>query len=455
MAVAYYCSEEADSVSLYSELARVDPDACVDSLLTAADAVTRGEAQNMVAVFLRICDQLLKDAKTHLQRDTNLMLAVHKLLAILLCHIGEEDVLRAYSQCHFNLIQHGNSPLSHYGALECTGALLHASVVAEQFASESKETIVATWISRLRSACDDLNVSLAVTSIATTNFAQSVDARLAAARSIVATQQSVHALLRYVDEKTRVSLLVVIYDLTNDDDETVRVLGANIVDEVLRHETDGVKTEVSLPLIAGGKLLRYLVKRYRSSSNLAQVAFDRLYVHSANKVQPVSESATNGNTGHATVLFAEEKQNLFIDEAREARIWSQVLLKLSPTALNASLVSQWFTETMENLDFLIVRAKSEQDGPLCWARNADAFVRGLKIIYASQVLLEIRHRARHAAVPGVKMRTKLVELYQGISERDVHPLWKVQLEKLLVRRIRGGLRNVSRVLTSIGKNIDT
>jgi len=89
-------------------------------------------------------------------------------------------------------------------------------------------------------------------------------------------------------------------------------------------------------------------------------------------------------------LFAVEKQNLYIDEAREAERWAGVFARLpdgagaaaAPAALRA--LDTWTVEGLRALEALAAR----DDGPLGWASKPDVFAGCARILRCGTALLK-------------------------------------------------------------------
>jgi hypothetical protein len=155
----------------------------------------------------------------------------------------------------------------------------------------------------------------------------------------------------------------------------------------------------------------------------------------------------------STALFAIEKQNLFVDEVREAVIWSRVLKRLSKRALtveHAAALSKWVTEGLEKL---IEVADSEVDGPLGWASRPNMFILGMRIILATDVLLCWRTMTRKVCLPGSSLRLLLGRLVAAAENGRLHNMWLELAEKILVNSILGRIGTIQGILHGVENSI--
>lgn len=156
-----------------------------------------------------------------------------------------------------------------------------------------------------------------------------------------------------------------------------------------------------------------------------------------------------------TALFVQEKQNLFIDDAREMRLWSHVLMQISPKAFSQQLVHTLSDWTMDGLDTLLSTLDTRSDGPLGWKRRPEVFVLGLQLIYAAEVLLVLYGKARElVSVAGSDIRRKLVQLLIEGEKNEMHPLWLEQIERVLGRSIVRGVTRAGFVVSTASAKLE-
>jgi hypothetical protein len=155
-----------------------------------------------------------------------------------------------------------------------------------------------------------------------------------------------------------------------------------------------------------------------------------------------------------TVLFAIEKQNLFVDEVREAVIWSHVLKRLSKRALSvehAAALSKWVTGGLEKL---IEVADAEIDGPLGWTSKSDIFILGIRIILATDVLLRWRTMTRKVCTPGSSLRLLLGRLVAAAERGRAHNMWLEMAEEILGESILGRISTIQGILHRVENSLD-
>jgi len=249
-------------------------------------------------------------------------------------------------------------------------------------------------------------------------------------------------------------LCLAVYDLTNDDDDEIRDLAASTA-STLCSEDDQRDNQNAVPLVAGSRLAAYIVRRYRRDEHLVSTAMSRLTGADASRPEHLASVVTPEETHRQTsTLFAEEKQNLFLDPTREARLWSQVLLRMSQHAFSNTSVQHLTTWTMSELDLLIYKAGNENDGALGWTRKADMFAFGLRVIYAAEVLLALRQKRLLVTVTGSEIRRKLVKFLTVGRKTHVNMLWLQEVEKVIVRSLTKGARGLCITLGRVSMELD-
>jgi hypothetical protein len=145
----------------------------------------------------------------------------------------------------------------------------------------------------------------------------------------------------------------------------------------------------------------------------------------------------------------EEKQNLYIDDALEVRVWSQVLIRSTkgPTASSlVKLLSDWVSDGLEAIR---ERFRSEFDGALGWSTKPEGFTLGLQVIYGTELLLVLADRGARLPVRPSELRFKLGRLLVAARERDANELWIREMERVInwavVNRFRLCARNIGAV----------
>lgn len=239
-----------------------------------------------------------------------------------------------------------------------------------------------------------------------------------------------------------------LYDALIDDDEDVRDQASVAVSSLLSVSSgsrDSKKTtSLSLsPLAASPRLLSFLVLEYNASVCLWSKAVQRLtgtspfvkilptrgtLILQLRPVEVLLQEAMR--TDHA--LFVEEKQNLFIDDLKEAKIWAGALADLhpQPEAISKSALETW---TLDGISSLTVTIRENVDGPLGWTSKPEVFTIGMRVILAVKLLLyahEMDGSSARTERQG-KCCDSLRTLLDVGREKMVHDLWLQRVEELL------------------------
>lgn len=190
---------------------------------------------------------------------------------------------------------------------------------------------------------------------------------------------------------------LVLYDMLNDDDEELRDIAASASSWILSYSSVSLSKAVALsPLNAASLLAEFVARNYPDSRPL----FHRIARYCTGQeprisgsigrttLTPVSHSISELRK-ESTVLFVEEKQNLFIDEVREVHLWPRKLLCLSEVAFDETTVKCLFEWVSGGLEYL-VRATADdagKDGLLGWASKPEIFALGMRVINIAAVLV--------------------------------------------------------------------
>lgn len=247
----------------------------------------------------------------------------------------------------------------------------------------------------------------------------------------------------------RVHAIVLTYDILNDDDEEIREVGSHIASKIM--STASKYSQVCVPLVASQQLLAHLVKKYRQSEHLLQHAIQKMTqsILRNDILLPSAQDRFKSANAENTALFVVEKQNLFIDQYREAVLWSQVLKRLSAKAISdaaASALSGW---VRDGLTLLSDKAHYELDGPLGWTSKAEVYVFGMQVLYATDVMLNWRARTKKGQVEGKVIRELLATLYSRGTRTQVHGAWLEKIEKMLAEDMGRRAMGLGRILQSI------
>ncbi|KAK0343862.1 hypothetical protein LTR91_017593 [Friedmanniomyces endolithicus] len=244
------------------------------------------------------------------------------------------------------------------------------------------------------------------------------------------------------------SLCMATYDLLNDDDEGIRLLAATTTSHKLACDNSRAYDGESVPAVAGQRLLAFMIRKWSTDPDFVREATHRAF-HGLCCGQLNAEPWLQGDAETNKSLFVEEKQNLYIDEAREVKAWSHVLMSLPPTAVPKRLVRHLSLNVAEGLNALIFHATEPNGGSLGWSSHPEHFTLGLQIIYGAQYLLWLSKAGVHLAVRPSTLRYQLANLAFGQSSPGCHALLRDEAEKVLVKSTVDKLFAVHSVLRGI------
>ena len=204
-----------------------------------------------------------------------------------------------------------------------------------------------------------------------------------------------------------------LYGSLVDDDEDVRDQGARIVSTILSVTTSPVadkdSTTMSLsPSAANTELLRFLCESYRGSMLLCVESICRLTgmnfpldSTSAIILDNEPQSGEGKSILHlrpvfdlflealktSTVVFVEERQNLYIDTVSEAEHWAELLCCLDHNAWPSGLASDLETWTMEGLAHILETLQNSIDGALSPTSKPEVFALYTRVLLAAKVVI--------------------------------------------------------------------
>lgn len=232
---------------------------------------------------------------------------------------------------------------------------------------------------------------------------------------------------------------LVLYDMLNDDDDEIRDIAASTASWVLSHSSVSPDADVTLaPLNASALLADFVTHNYRESPMLGRRVF--LYLTGQEPrisgsddgtcLIPVSDWISRYRQD-STVLFEEEKQNLFINDVREVKVWSRSLMQLSKSAYEYSAVreiSLWASEGLLHLQSL-VSPGAEPDGLMGWVSKPEIFTLGCRVITIASVL---DSRGLFAELLHLTNTRELLTQLQSLGEEvSLHGQWLALLSKAL------------------------
>ena len=285
--------------------------------------------------------------------------------------------------------------------LRMRGYNLFAICCNSNIISEEVEVKIADWSRMLRIAGNARNVCSPRTLHLNlqTDIDQDFSARYAAVQSINAFR----AILRPDaglpnTSSALITVFLALYDTLNDDDEEVRDLGAEIVSWILSTTSRHDPPQSLVPPAASHRFSMFLARNYSGSTGLFIQALCRLTgrtredgsMEGSKSITAISFIPVHDLLASAKKedisLFVEEKQNMFIDEEREAEAWSRVLKQLSKSACDEKVAADFLNWTVEGLDALTEVASTETDGPLGWTSKPEVFTLGMQIILGAGVV---------------------------------------------------------------------
>lgn len=240
-------------------------------------------------------------------------------------------------------------------------------------------------------------------------------------------------------------LILVLYDSLFDDDEDVRDSGAATVSKLLsstggQHGSMAGRIPLMVPA-ASHQLLCHLKACYRTSPALWMEAVQRII--GIQQLLPRTPHKAHQSPHYLsprtllarlkpedTALFVEEKQNLYIDEAKEAGTWLQVLLTMDRTAVEIKTLRQLEGWTFEGIDALTDVAGTEIDGPLGWTSKPEVYTLGVRILHAAQALMRFS-KDEGLGVDGNPLRARLEKMLLVGEENYLNGSWLRMVRKSL------------------------
>nr|POE79897.1 uncharacterized protein CFP56_07963 [Quercus suber] len=242
-------------------------------------------------------------------------------------------------------------------------------------------------------------------------------------------------------------LIFVAVDLLNDDDEDVRLLASRTAQQIVLHVLH-VQTEMLVPAVASIKLVKLLVSKWPAACDVINSAFTRAFSLTSSTFSSVAERLAD-LSDESTALFAEEKQNLYIDEASEVRIWADAIMYLAPDDIPKVLVRNLSDWVNNGLDTLKEQAQSQPDGPLSWTSKAEIFTLGLQLIYGTEVLLHLTNRGVKLHIRPSILRCQLAEAIELCRKRADCGLWVREMDRVITDPIFQNFLRVRQVLSRL------
>ncbi|KAH0562941.1 hypothetical protein GP486_002501 [Trichoglossum hirsutum] len=315
--------------------------------------------------------------------------------------------------------------------LRLCGSVLAAQCSQQSIWSDRLTSMLGVWATMLHEAGDERNT---------------FSTRMAAAMSLNAFKSALR--MPGGDPRSDASLLnvyVVLFDTLSDDDEEIRDMGAAIVSWTLSPSSGTAPGLSLLPLAANLRLSEWLSSQYSLSKDLLTTAVQRLTLHSRWLPPNVTDEAIEAlesvenllakATKEDRSLFVKEKQNLFIDETREAEVWSRVLLGTARETPHEQLAKAYIAWVKEGLLTLSERVKAKvMDGPLGWTSKPEVFAVGIHVILGANVVLQ--WMKRDCLCDGEEVIAALKYLAEVGRQASLHELWLSRINAVIEQHSR-------------------
>jgi len=179
----------------------------------------------------------------------------------------------------------------------------------------------------------------------------------------------------------------------NDDDDEIRNLGASTVSSILKVPL--------VPLGARTALGEWMLDSHDIGSHAGWSIICRMTGNNAQIFDNIGEPLHPAKAQFSSAmrqddaLFVEEEQNLFIDEVKETKLWSDIFTKgLEIISKGEDVGSEWYecvsslaSWVIEALDALNALAETKEDGPLGWTSKPSVFASCMRVIKCANTLL--------------------------------------------------------------------
>ena len=202
-----------------------------------------------------------------------------------------------------------------------------------------------------------------------------------------------HITHQHVEDESALYPLLALYDTLNDDDDDIRDLGALTVSKLLQRSL--------VPLAARVELIKHIKRTYGSSALFSWATVCRMTGNDLQAtetglplLEPVGPQFTKALRDNDS-LFVEEEQNLFIDEVREAGLWSNAFEEIDlhscpDTDIDAvwgqpfAALVTWVNEGLSTMTGLLDR----EDGPLGWTSRAAVFAICMRVLLSAKAIVQ-------------------------------------------------------------------
>ena len=236
-------------------------------------------------------------------------------------------------------------------------------------------------------------------------------------------------------------IYLILYDMLNDDDEELRDLATATASLVLSYSTVSPSKAVSLaPLNASELFAGFLASNYAASRQLCNGILQYISGRTPRLSDPIDKrgltpvsSLVSEYRKESTVLFVEEKQNLFVDDVREVELWCRTLHLLAKSSYGSGdSLREIATWASEGLDYLskTVAGSTGTDGPLGWTSKPEIFTLGVRVICISAAMVSPMFPAGEILDSGCKQALKkgLESLLRDGSAASVNGEWLARVQ---------------------------
>lgn len=270
-------------------------------------------------------------------------------------------------------------------------------------------------------------------------------------------------------------IYLLLYDLLNDDDDGVREIASSAASIILSSR-GGFPTALmkKSTLAATENLPLFLIDKFGREHHFRLAALERIWFSS-----PVTEMGGNAEQ-HITkcsiitllenlqrdssVLFEEEKQNLYIDDIREVEIWSDILKGTEPPE-ESCLISlrDWVLTGLRDLKGYLIN-QVDFDGPLGLTSQPDVLTLFVRVIELAGVILEWAsrqagrvHRARSAGSSDIAVSLMPIDVHDGLDKASPkhHRTTSMLLELKALSEVGRRLCIHEQIMRSVEKIIRT
>lgn len=240
-----------------------------------------------------------------------------------------------------------------------------------------------------------------------------------------------------------------------DDDEDVRKQGAEVVSRALPEEVSGPSIRLvtlSLsPPAAASRLVSFLTQHYTKSPGLwiegclrLAGSFKHLSIPLRVRVRRIAGGDRSDDelaavefqsigelyqqaTKQQNVVFEEEKQNLYVDTAKEAETWSGIIGHLDTDAWQRTLTKKLEMWTTNALAYLHQILDKSLDGPLGLTSEDEVYSLFMRVMLAAKVLVS---QSLGSSLKDKEQRHRLLfSLRALVNAAEVHKLHGLLMQK--------------------------